>query len=222
MAARWNARSARRAAVVEPHVMQRMRTAEVLRENGGLDVVHASESVGSLLVWMRGQERSNWPHILLIEMLPLQEGGRDLAAVTTLREAGVRVVLVSALMPRGAARRIIEAGIDGVVSKRDSEETFLGSVADVLTGAPLAVTALAQAAIAADPRAPQLSLQEAKVMGLYVTGRQIAEVAEEIGVREDTARKYLARAKRKYAALGRPASSKLDLARLAWEDGLAS
>lgn len=67
---------------------------------------------------------------------------------------------------------------------------------------------------------PQLSLQEAKVFELYVAGKPIGAVAESIGVKEDTARKYLTRVKKKYIALGRQANSKLDLARLAWEDGL--
>lgn len=219
MRARVYPRTWRRAAVVEPHVLQRLRTVELLREGAGIEVVHSSDSIATLMTWMRGQERSSWPHLLLIEMLPLVDGERDRAAVTALRKAGVRVVLVSSLAPRGSARALMNTEFDGVVSKADTEDTLLNSIAEVLVGEQY-ITELAKSALAPDPRAPQLSLQEAKVFELYVAGNPIAAVADSIGVKEDTARKYLTRVKKKYIALGRQANSKLDLARLAWEDGL--
>jgi len=218
MHARAHSRKLRRAAVVEPYVMQRTRTAEVLERQGGLEVVHASDSMAALMTWMRGQDRSNWPHLLVVDLLPLRPGDRDVAAVTALREAGMRVLLLSGLSPRRSAQRVVDAGVDGIVSKLDTEQTFLECVAAALVGEP-AVSAVAKAAISHSADAPELSPQEAKVLVLYVDGSPIAAVAEQIGVRPDTARKYLARVKQKYASLGRTASTKLDLARLAYEDG---
>ncbi len=213
-----HSRKLRRAAVVEPYVMQRTRTAEVLERQGGLEVVHASDSMAALMTWMRGQDRSNWPHLLVVDLLPLRPGDRDVAAVTALREAGMRVLLLSGLSPRRSAQRVAVAGVDGIVSKLDAEQTFLECVAAALVGEP-AVSAVARAAISRSADAPDLSPQEAKVLALYVDGSPIAAVAEQIGVRPDTARKYLARVKQKYASMGRTASTKLDLARLAYEDG---
>lgn len=219
MHARPHSRRLRRAAVVEPHVMQRTRTVEVLERQGGLEVVHSSDSTAALMTWMRGQDRSNWPHMLVVDLLPVQPGGRELAAVAALREAGMRVVLLSGLTPRRSAQRVADAGVDGIVSKFDTEQAFLECVAAALVGEP-AVSAVAREAISRAEGTPVLSAQEAKVLTLYVSGSPIAAVAEQIAVRPDTARKYLARIKQKYASLGRPASTKLDLARLAYEDGL--
>lgn len=200
-------------------MLQRLRTVEILKEHAGLEVVQSGATVGSLLTWMRGQDRSNWPHLLVIELLSPDGAASDEAAVAALREAGMRVLMVSSLIPRHAARRVIGAGVEGVVSKLDSEQVLLECVAAVLAGES-AVTALAQQTLADHPRVPRFSAQESKVFELYVAGNRIAEVAAAIGVREDTARKYLTRVKQKYAALGRAASTKLDLARLAREDGL--
>ena len=219
MHARPHSRKLRRAAVVEPHVMQRTRTVEVLERQGGLEVVHAGDSMTALMTWMRGQDRSNWPHLLVVDLLPVHPGDRDVAAVVALREAGMRVLLFSGLTPRRSAQRVADAGVDGIVSKIDTEQAFLECVAAALVGEP-AVSATARAAISRSEDAPVLSPQEAKVLALYADGSPIAAVAEQIGVRPDTARKYLARIKQKYASLGRPASTKLDLARLAYEDGL--
>ncbi|MGB3374159.1 MAG: hypothetical protein WBA87_03340 [Microbacterium sp.] len=219
MHARSHMRARRRAAVIEPYVMQRLHTVELLREKAGLEVVHSGDSITSLLTWMRGQDRSNWPHLLVVEMLTAPVGDHIVTAVAMLRDAGMRVLLLSSLTPRRAAQRVADEGVDGIVSKLDSEQTVLASVAAVLAGEP-AVTERARDALAGDSSAPGLSTQESRVLELYVAGNPIAVVAEEIGVREDTARKYLARIKQKYAALGRVARTKLDLARLAREDGL--
>ncbi|GAA3931506.1 hypothetical protein [Microbacterium soli] len=210
----------RRAAVIEPHVLQRRAAVQVLVEHGGLEVVHGGDRLGGLLTWMRSKDRRRWPHLLVVEMLPLQQPDHDLAALAALREAGVRVLALSSLTPRWGARRVMEAGVDGVVAKSDDVGTLIEAVERVLSGDRV-MTPAAETALAFGDDAPRLSPQEASVLELYVGGRPIASVAEAIGVREDTARKYLTRIKQKYEALGRPARSKLDLARHAWHDGFA-
>ncbi|MBN9157281.1 MULTISPECIES: hypothetical protein [unclassified Microbacterium] len=210
----------RRAAIIEAHVLQRLRTADLLRHECGLDVVLTADSMLSLMTWMRGRERSEWPHLLLVDLLDPSGSDRDRAAVTALREAGMRVLLVSALRPRLAARRILDTGIDGVASKSDDERVLAATVLATLAG-DRPVTKNAAGAMQPLPGSPHLSRQETKALELYATGQPIDLVAEQIGVRPDTARKYLSRVKQKYAAVGRPARSRLDLARRAWEDGIS-
>ena len=59
------------------------------------------------------------------------------------------------------------------------------------------------------------------MLALYASGFTIVEVADRIGVRHDTARKYLNRVRAKFTAAGWPARSKLQLARIAWAEGYA-
>lgn len=213
-------RDGHRAAVVEAHVLQRRATVRLLEERRGLDVVHEGDSIGDLLSWMRVQERRRWPHLIVVEPLPFIHVEHELGALVALREAGVRMLLLSSLTPRWGARRVVDAGVDGVVSKLDDEETLAAAVAGVLDGRSV-TTAAATVALTPGSDVPRLSTQESRVLDLYVAGQPIASVAKSIGVREDTARKYLNRIKRKYEALGRPARSKLDLALHAWRDGFA-
>ncbi|MFY1632442.1 sigma factor-like helix-turn-helix DNA-binding protein [Solwaraspora sp. WMMB335] len=67
---------------------------------------------------------------------------------------------------------------------------------------------------------PRLSRQESAVLLAYVSGLTMAAVARRTGIGLGTAKQYLDRVKRKYAAVGRPARTKLELARRAVEDGL--
>lgn len=220
MHARNEERGARRCAVVEAHVLQRQRAVEVLDAGARMRTTHSFGSVGELVGWLRRAPRSSWPHLVVAEVLPGTELDRELAAVRAMRRAGIRVVLLSALDSRFVIRRVLGVGVDGVVSKQDSERELLDAVCGVLDGGTV-ITARAAAAIDADPM-PKLSQQETRLLELYAGGESLASVAERLGVREDTARKYLKRVKLKYGAQGRPAGTKLELAWRAWEDGLLS
>lgn len=207
-----------RAAVVDEHVLLRTRAVHLLDSRPDIEVVHASSSVARLLGWLRNEEQRRWPHLLVLDVTPGARSQVDLDAVVALHTAGVRVVVLSGLTPPRLARRIANAGVDGIVSKRDSEETFL-DVVNVVLGSGSKITDEAASVIAGGLPSPDLSEQEARVLEKYASGMTIGSVADEIGVRHDTARKYLSRIKRKYASLGRSAHSKLDLALLAAQDG---
>ncbi len=211
------AEQARRIAVVEPHVLQRHRAAELLGTLPPVRSVDAFASMAELVARMRGSERSTWPHLLVVDPATGSGAEHDLSAIAAFRAAGMRVVVLSALDSRHLIRRITRAGVDGIVTKQDPESELLRTIVRVLAGSA-AVTARAQAVIDADP-APKLSGQEARLLELYAAGRPLASVADRLGVREDTARKYLKRIKLKYDAQGRPARSKLELAWRAREDG---
>ena len=65
-----------------------------------------------------------------------------------------------------------------------------------------------------------LSTQEHRILAGYVRGLTLHSAARAAGVKPGTAKKYLERVKAKYSAAGRPARTKLELARRAQEDGL--
>ncbi|MFE6735556.1 sigma factor-like helix-turn-helix DNA-binding protein [Microbacterium sp. NPDC057650] len=206
--------------MVEPHVLQRNGAMELLRERGGLHVVHGADSLAGLLAWMRDRSERHWPHLLVAELLPIDPAGGDLRALAALRRAGMRVLLLSSLSSRHEARAVREAGVDGIVSKTDSEDVLITAALQVLVGKQV-ITDTAEAALRDESRIPRLSAQETRLLSLYVDGWSISAAAEELGVRPDTARKYLSRIKQKYSAVGVEAHTKVDLVRLAWRDGLA-
>jgi tetratricopeptide (TPR) repeat protein len=64
----------------------------------------------------------------------------------------------------------------------------------------------------------RLSVREHALLTAYVSGMTLEEAARHIGVRPTTAKTYLRRVRAKYEAIGRPANTKVDLARRVWED----
>jgi tetratricopeptide (TPR) repeat protein/transcriptional regulator with XRE-family HTH domain len=64
----------------------------------------------------------------------------------------------------------------------------------------------------------QLSVREHALLTAYVSGMTLEAAARHVGIRPTTAKTYLRRVKAKYQAIGRPAYTKVELARRVWEE----
>jgi DNA-binding SARP family transcriptional activator/tetratricopeptide (TPR) repeat protein len=64
----------------------------------------------------------------------------------------------------------------------------------------------------------QLSVREDALLTAYVSGMTLEAAARQVGIRPTTAKTYLRRVKAKYQAIGRPAQTKVELARRVWEE----
>jgi DNA-binding NarL/FixJ family response regulator len=141
------------------------------------------------------------------------------AQIETVIAAGMQVLVISALASPALVRRVIRAGVAGVVGKRDSEADIVAAIWTTLGHGHWMTPELASV-IAGDEQRPALSEQEERVLVLYASGLTLDGVAAALGIKTDTAKKYLNRVKVKYAAVGRPASTKIELNEVARQDGL--
>ncbi|SDZ57026.1 response regulator [Herbiconiux ginsengi] len=205
-------------AIVEDHLLQRKRTEELVGSQAGLRVVHGSETMPEFLAWLKTAERAGWPHLLILDLMADRQPSVDPAVVKGLVEAGLRIVVLSALVSPALVREIVRAGVGGIVGKRDSEDDIVTAIWAVLNHGEWMTTELA-GVIASDPTRPPLSVQEERALVLYASGLTLDAVATSIGVKRDTAKQYIDRVKAKYTAAGRPVSTKLDLHRIAVADG---
>lgn len=215
-----DARRLRRAVIVDERVLQRARIEHLLTVSAGLEVVGVSRTLRDFVSWLRRAERTRWPHLLVVALPAEAWSPNDHSALVALREAGIRVLALAPQTARVTARRLADAGVEGFVSSFDSEEDFVAAVAIVLSGGTI-VTARARGIIHGPSSGARLSAQEARVLALYASGLTIGQAADHMGIRHDTARKYLNRVRNKFTAAGRPARSKLELAQIAWADGYA-
>lgn len=207
-----------RVAIVEDHLLQRRRTEQVVNSQTGLRVVASCETLPQFLAWLSSAEVSQRPHLLVLDLMVEHESNVDPAVVKELVDSGLRILVLSALASPALVKDAIRAGVGGVVGKRDSEEDIVAAVWAVLRRERWPSTEVASV-IAGDPDRPALSIQEERALVLYASGLTLDGVAAAIGVKRDTAKQYLDRVKAKYAAVGRPVRTKLDLGRVAWIDG---
>lgn len=207
-----------RVAIVEDHTLQRTRTEELLREAGEFDIVFSGASAPEFVNWTRQVQRAARPHLLVLDLMVDRQPSVDPETVAALIDAGLRIVVLSALASPPLVRSVMRAGVSAIVGKSDSEADILAAMRAVLRGEEWMTTELATV-IAGDPERPTLSIQEERALVLYASGLTMQEVAAAMNIGRETAKQYLDRVKRKYADVGMQVRSKLDYGRVAWQDG---
>ncbi|WP_232678530.1 response regulator transcription factor [Nocardioides sp. R-C-SC26] len=207
-----------RVAIVEDHALQRERTEEVLHERAGVRVVARCEHLPQFVAWLERAPREERPHLLVLDLSVDRGPAVDPELVASLVRGGLRVLVLSAMASPALVRQVMRAGVAGFVGKRDPATDLVDAVHTVLSGGEWMTPDMANV-IVNDPGRPALSDQEERALVLYASGLTLEAVAAGIGVKRDTAKKYIDVVKRKYAEAGRSVRSKTDLYRAAVADG---
>ncbi|CAN5128195.1 response regulator transcription factor [soil metagenome] len=199
-----------RIAVVDDHELVRDAIAGVLRELG-----HEVSTAGTI----DGITRDGLDLLLLD--LDLAAGGlADEQTVAQLTRRGVAVLIVSALGSPRHIRRMLAAGVAGVVAKSDGIAELCAAVDAALVGEQWMSPVLAKAlVIDHDADRPKLSDNELEALRLYACGLKLDSVARRMGVAPSTAKQYIDRVRDKYADVGHPVRTKTELYCAGVEDG---
>lgn len=207
-----------RVAIVEDHLLQRVRTEDLLRGDGSFEIVFSGESAPEFVDWVRETAIEDRPHLLVLDLMVDRRPSVDVELVERLLTAGLRILVFSALASPVLVRRIVRAGVTGVVGKRDSEADILAAARATARGEGWMSTELA-AIIAGDSGRPELSIQEERSLVLYASGLTLDQVGAAMNISRETAKQYLDRVKKKYSSAGVEVRTKLDFGRIAWTDG---
>jgi DNA-binding NarL/FixJ family response regulator len=206
-----------RVALLDDHEVLLDSVASWLRANAPeLDVAVTATT------WLQLVHSPAFPTDLVMLDLQPQEAVSLEARIRTCRAAGTKVIVLTGSDGDEARERALAAGAAAFLSKAQPLSEVLATARRV-TGtaqgrsAPVEWRPLPPAAAA--PERPRLSAGEEQALRLYVAGRSVDEVAQEMSVRFETAKTYLRRVREKYARVQRPASRKVELVRRAAEDG---
>ena len=153
--------------------------------------------------------------------LNLRNGSDPGDNVRALLACGARVLVMSVIPDTEHVIATVEAGASGYVTKSNDLDALTEAIREVATGGSPITPELAFA-LSRDVRArrPNLSPKETAVLGHYAAGMTLEAVARRMDIAPGTVREYLARIKRKYEAVVRPAYTKLELAQRLREDRL--
>lgn len=133
---------------------------------------------------------------------------------------GSPVLVVSASASPRLVQSAIAGGAQGYVSKQCDHDEFRRAYSAVLQGRVHVSPDLAAKLAVPTMTSVRLSAQEKRALALYATGMKLEAVARAMGVQTATAKEYIRRVRDKYAAVGDPLPSKLDLYRKAQQEGL--
>lgn len=205
-----------RVGVVDDHVVVARGLAAALTPvETGIEVVAVASTVPELL-----DQLAEHPVDVVLLDLQLDDDSRPADNVGGLADAGARVVLFSAYEEAQLVMEAVQAGAAGYVNKHRDTTDVAQAVREVAAGGEAISPEMLRALSAALRERPQLSVQQETVLIRYTSSdAKLPTVARHLGMQPETLKTHLRRIKHKYAELGRPAHTRLELYRRAVEDG---
>lgn len=203
-----------RLAHVDDHEAMRVGFGAIVAREPDLELVASGSAVDEVLPVA--------PEVDLVVLdLRLGDGSTPEANVRRLIEAGARVLGFSAAEDPVSVRQASIAGALGIVRKTEPVDVLLESLRAAARGELIATVDWA-AALDGDPRLADVGLspKETRILELYASGEKSVTVAARTGLSEKTVAEYVRRIRIKYARVGRPAPSRIDLYKRAVEDGV--
>ncbi len=205
-----------RVGIVDDHPSVILGIGSILNAQEGMLVAAWGATVDELLA------QSDRFDIVLLDLV-LADASTPTRNIRALGVTGAPVVAYTGGDQPSLVREAARAGAIGMVRKSEQPATIVEAVRAALRGEVVASTDWA-AALDFDTEfvTARLSDREAEVLSLYASGETAAQVAARLFISRQTVLDHIRRIRAKYAAVGRPAHTKLDLYRRAVEDGIVS
>lgn len=188
--------------------------ASILQAQPDFRVVAATETVPQLLALTTKLD------VVLLDLV-LADDSTPTQNVRRLRLLDIPVLAFTSGDRPAAVREAARAGAIGMIRKSERPSAIVSAIRLALRREVVATSDWA-AALDDDAEfvAARLTTREAEVLALYAAGETAKRVAEQLFVSRQTVVDHIQRIRAKYAAVDRPARSKVDLYRRAVEDGI--
>jgi DNA-binding NarL/FixJ family response regulator len=200
--------------IIDDHRAMLLGTTAIVNGHPGLHVVAVGKTVAELVAFRQRMD-------VILLGLTLSDGSTPAQNIAALSWTGARVLAYAADEQIGLIREAARAGAVGMVKKSDEAPQLVATLRAAARG-QLAAGADWAARIGRGDQAVarvNLSTRESEVLALYAAGETAERVAQTLFVSRETVLDHIRRIRAKYAAVGRPALTKVDLFRRAVEDG---
>ncbi|WP_228542515.1 response regulator transcription factor [Nocardia sp. XZ_19_369] len=204
----------RRIGIVQQHQATAIGLAAILSDQPDLSVVAIAQTVPQLLEQATDLD-------LAVVGLRLADGSAPRGNVELLRDMDIPCVVYTSGDWRDLIRSAARAGVLGVALKSDPVERTTAMIRAAASGRQAPTMAWASA-LDSDQALTDIDLppRQREVLEHYANGETAAMVAHKLGMSEHTVNDYLSRIRRRYAEVGRPVRTRVDLLREATKDGI--
>ena len=206
-----------RVAIVDDHEAVRLGFAGMCAKSD-LELVGEAATVRELISKINGLECQ-----VVVMDLSLADGSLVAENVSQLIAAGSAVLVYSIADKANPMRLALRAGAVAIVPK-SQPLAYLAEIIRLAADGAIINNPETSAMIDADAnfKDANLSSREREVLSFYASGMSLKQVAAQLDIKQSSAKEHIDRVRVKYARLGREAGTKVDLYRLAIEDGLIS
>lgn len=205
-----------RVMVIEDHPLFRdALQSRLLQVVPSADFAYVGDSLDAALA-----TQADAPADLAVLDLDLGDGQSPVVNTTRLVDAGLKVMIVSALADPPTVRAALRAGALGFISKQSPSGEFEIILRMTLAGLPSTSRDVAAILTSDDSSSVGLSEREKTALVLYASGLKMEVVARRMDVKPATAQEYIKRVREKYLRAGMHVPTKTDLYRRARDEGL--
>jgi DNA-binding NarL/FixJ family response regulator len=199
---------------VDDHEVIAAAVREALWHAPELVLVTAAPTVDALLA------RGVGPLNLVVLDLRLQDGSSPQRNVARLTSSGFPVVAFTSGEDAHLLRAAARTPVLGILRKSEPISVITAALIRAAHGSPVMTPEWA-ATVQNDPLGAnaRLTAQEQRILALFADGNSCPATAAQAGIAESTVEDYIRRIRAKYARVGRPATTKVDLYKRAVEDG---
>lgn len=200
--------------IVDDHRAMLVGTTSIIESHAGFHVVAAGRTVAEVIAHRRPMD------VVLLD-LSLSDGSATAPNIAALAATGARVLVYAAQEPVAELREAAKAGAVGMIDKAEEAAHLMTTLRAAAAGQLAAGTDWTAGLVDRAPAIARvvLSAREIEVFSRYASGDTAEKVAQELFVSRETVLDHVRRIRGKYAAVGRPARTKVDLFRRAVEDG---
>jgi len=165
-------------------------------------------------------DRSIQKELIVVLDLRLDDGSTVSGNVEKLREVCRGVVVYTSGEDRYLIRQASAAGAYAVVHKSDSLDVLANAIRGVANGTLEPSVEWAGVVDSDMDFIQELTSTEREILALYAAGETAAAVAHHLNISQHTVNTYVRKIRSRYESIGRTADSRVDLYKLALEDGL--
>jgi DNA-binding NarL/FixJ family response regulator len=151
--------------------------------------------------------------------LHLGDGRHPSEIISEFLKQDIPVLVLTAVENFQSIRNVLLMGAKGVVSKSAPIKELGDAIRSIKQGHDWIATEISSSLTAKNSPIELLSQQELRACLLYSTGIKIESIATHLGITKNTAKQYVARAKKKFASQGVIARNKTEMYKYLRDNG---
>lgn len=172
--------------IADDHAIVRMGLAALLEPEPGIRVIGEADD-GDVAI---RKAMRNRPDIVIMDiMMPVRDGISATQEIKS-RLPHTRVLILTTSTVSDDLSRALEAGADGAITKSNANAQLLTAIRAIAAGKRW-VSPEIEKQIATDPPVQKLTERQEQVLSSIVRGLTNADIAHQLGIREDSVKEHL-------------------------------
>lgn len=172
--------------IADDHAIVRMGLAALLEPESGIRVIGEADD-GDVAI---RKAMRNRPDIVIMDiMMPVRDGISATQEIKS-RLPHTRVLILTTSTVSDDLSRALEAGADGAITKSNANAQLLTAIRAIAAGKRW-VSPEIEKQIATDPPVQKLTERQEQVLSSIVRGLTNADIAHQLGIREDSVKEHL-------------------------------